>query len=142
MHGMDDSAGEPCAQTIAARAWFLGEHIDPKHLERGEILALSPLTVRAGDRGHAVIFRFGAVVFIDTGADEQAAFIEKLRPLVSGAVAEPETESADIEIDRDRGDRVDASGRLILREASVARHQVVADVLAKSAVLTLSLIHI
>ncbi len=121
---------------ISARAWFLGERIDARQLERGETLALSPLTLRAGENGYAVVFRFGAVVFVDVSPMDQVAFVEKLRPFVNEAFEEPEGEEAELHIDPDHGDGVEASGTLVLCEASLERLQVLADVLAKSAVLT------
>jgi uncharacterized Rmd1/YagE family protein len=133
----DPVQGDPAgtgAKTLSARAWALGERIDVRPLERGETLALAPLTLRAGERGVAVLFRYGAVVFVDVAPLEQAAFLEKLRPFVSGAF-EAEGESVEIAIDAERGDRVEASGTLVLRRPGVERLQVVADVLAKSAVL-------
>ncbi len=123
-------------KSISARAWFLGERIDARQLERGETLALSPLTLRAGDDGYAVVFRFGAVVFVDVSPMDQVAFVEKLRPFVNEAFEEPEGEDAELHVDPDRRDGVEASGTLVLCEASLERLQVLADVLAKSAVLT------
>ncbi len=131
---MSQATGD--AKMISARAWFLGERIEARQLERGETLALSPLTVRAGDGGHAVIFRFGAVVFVDVSPVDQASFIDKLRPFVTDAFDEPEGEDAELRIDPESADGVDASGVIVLREGNVARVQVLADVLAKSAVLT------
>ncbi len=122
---------------IAARAWLLGTRLDVRGLERAETpAAVAPLTLRCGERGYAVVFRFGAVVFVDVSPAEQADFTEKLAPLVDGRFEDPATEEAEIRLDTESGDRVDASGTLVLRDPSVARMQVVADVLAKSAVLT------
>jgi uncharacterized Rmd1/YagE family protein len=129
-------AQERVDEAITARAWFLGSRIDVRQLERGETLALAPLTLRPAGGGHAVVFRFGAVVFFDVSALEQANFIEKLAPFLTGRFEEPETEDAEMRVDPERGDGVDATGVLTLRAASVDRIQVVADVLAKSAVLT------
>jgi uncharacterized Rmd1/YagE family protein len=123
-------------QAITARAWFLGTRIDVRQLERGETLALAPLTLRLSGGGYAVVFRFGAVVFVDVDAIEQANFIEKLAPFVAGRFDDPETEDAEMRIAPERGDAVDAKGVFLLKAASVDRIQVVADVLAKSAVLT------
>jgi uncharacterized Rmd1/YagE family protein len=126
----------PAAETLEARAWLLGERIDVRQLERGETLGLSPLTVRAGEGGQAVIFRFGAVVFFGVTAVDQAAFLDKLRAFVRGPFAEPGSESADLRVDPEAGDRIDAAGTLVLRAPSIERLQVVAEVLAKSAVLS------
>jgi uncharacterized Rmd1/YagE family protein len=131
-----DDPDERVGKTIMARAWFLGSRIDVRQLERGETVALAPLTLRPAEGGYAVVFRFGAVVFVDVSPMEQASFIEKLAPFLTGRFEDPETEDAEIRVDPERGDGVDAMGLLMLRAASVDRIQVVADVLAKSAVLT------
>lgn len=131
MDALERSTGE----AVGVRAWLLGERIDVRQLERGETLALSPLTLRTGDRGQAVLFRFGAVVFFGVAPVEQAAFVDKLRPFVRGSFEEPGTEEAEIRVDPEGGDRIDASGMLVLRAPSVERFQVVAEVLAKSVVL-------
>ncbi|MBI4641638.1 MAG: RMD1 family protein [Candidatus Tectomicrobia bacterium] len=120
---------------IRARAWFLGERIDARALEQGEVIALAPLTVRAGKRGCAMLFRYGVVVLVELRPDEEAAFLEALASLVSERFDNPESEEAEIAIEPDRDERVDASGTLILREASIERLQVVAHILAKSVVL-------
>jgi uncharacterized Rmd1/YagE family protein len=129
------TVGVPRPGLIRARAWLLGERIDVRQLERGETLALSPLTLRAGEAGQAVVFRFGAVAFFDVEPVQQAAFLDGLRPFVSGAFAEPEGDDADLRLDPERGDGIDASGTIVLRGPGVERLQVVAEVLAKSAVL-------
>jgi required for meiotic nuclear division protein 1 len=121
---------------LSANAWYLGERIEARQLERGETLALAPLTLRAGDRGWAVIFRFGAVVFLDVDALSQAAFIERLAPFVRGRFEEPANEAVEVAVDPERGDQVDASGTLVLRVVDTSRVQVVAHALAKSAVLS------
>lgn len=120
---------------IEACAWFVGERLDVRAVERGDVLALAPLTVRAGAQGLAVLFRYGSVVLFGMDPVEQAAFLDALAPLVQGRFDEPETESAEIAIDASRDERVDAAGTLYLQEASLERVQVVAEILAKSAVL-------
>jgi uncharacterized Rmd1/YagE family protein len=124
----------PAPPRVPARAWALGERIDVRQLERGETLALSPLTLRVG-RGFALVFRFGAVAFVDVDTVEQASFAEKMAPFVSGRFDEPATEAAEIAIDPERGDGVDATGLIQVRDLGVERLQVIASVLAKSAVL-------
>ncbi len=120
---------------IQARAWFVGERIDVRAFEQGAALALSPLTVRAGERGCAVLFRSGAVVVFDLEPAEQAAFLHHLEPFVQGAFDEPETETAEISVEPQRDERVDASGVVQLHDLALGRLQVVANVLAKSTVL-------
>ena len=120
---------------VRARAFFLGARIDVRELERREAVALSPLTMRAGERGYAFIFRFGVVVLVGVTAEEEAIFLQTILPFVSGPFKGPETEEAEIAIDPEHTERVDASGILTLNIATVERLQVVSNVLAKSTVL-------
>jgi len=119
-----------------ARALLLGERIDVRALDRGEVLASGPPVVAAGSRGCAVLFRHGAAVLFDLDPPEEVAFLRNMAPLVTNPLDGPETEEADILIDADQRERIDPSGKLVLREASLERIQVVAEILAKSAVLT------
>jgi uncharacterized Rmd1/YagE family protein len=130
-----DSPLLTATKDIRVCAWFLGERIDLRALERGSHVALVPLTVRAGEHGYAVLFRYGAVVSIALQPVEEAAFLETLRPFVHGAVAEPESEESDIRIEPDQVEGVDMEDRIVLYAASLERLQIVAHILAKSTVL-------
>lgn len=121
---------------IAARAYCVGERIDLRPLEAGETLGRAPLALPAGKRGCAVLFRWGGVVLFDLEPLEQVEFLRCLAPLVSGPFDQPATEDALLAISPDEREEVDASGVLGIRDAALERLQVVADVLAKSAVLT------
>ena len=120
---------------IQVRAWFLGARIDLRALERGETIGETPLTVRAGERGCAVLFRYGVAVLVGLSPVEEAAFLETLRPFVQERFEDPENEGGQIVIDPKQEKRIDADGRLILPEANLERLQIVAHVLAKSTVL-------
>jgi uncharacterized Rmd1/YagE family protein len=136
MAASDDGMGFPEAKQVHVRAWFLGERIDLRALERGEIVTLAPLTVRAGERGYAVLFRYGVVVLVELQPVEEAAFLKTLNPFIHERVDEPESEAGDIASDAEREGRVDGQGRLLLQELSLKRIQIVAHVLAKSIVLS------
>ena len=125
----------PDTKEIRISAWFLGDRIDLRALEHGETVALAPLTVRAGERGYAAMFRYGAVVFINLQPLEEAAFVETLSPFIHGRVDEPENETTEIIIGADHQGRIDEQGRLMLREGRLEHLQIVAHALAKSAVL-------
>jgi uncharacterized Rmd1/YagE family protein len=125
----------PDTKARRVSAWFLGDRIDLRALEHGETLALVPLTVRAGERGYAVMFRYGAVVLIDMQPLEEAVFIATLSPFINGRVDEPQSETTEIIMDAEREGRLDEQGRLMLRESRLESLQIVAHVLAKSAVL-------
>lgn len=123
------------AQEIQIRAWFLGTRIDLRALERGAIVGETPLTLRAGERGYAVLFRYGVVVLMGLSRIEEVAFLETVSPFVQGRFEDPENEDSQIVIDPNRDKRIDIDGRLILPKASLERLQIVAHVLAKSTVL-------
>lgn len=121
-------------QSVRAHAVLLGERIDIRALEITDPIASSPLTVSTGDRGIAVLFRYGAVVIFNLAGVEEAAFLGSLRPLV-GEPVQPETENAEVRVvDPDKEERA-AAGIISLREFSIERLQLVAEVLARSAVL-------
>lgn len=121
---------------IQARAMLLGDRLDLRALETVERLASAPLTIAVGAQGRAVLFRFGAVVLFDVEAIEEAAFLARLRPFIIGSLAEPEMETLTLRIDPQGAEGMDKD-ILVLRNLSVERLQVVADVLAKSSVLGL-----
>jgi uncharacterized Rmd1/YagE family protein len=120
---------------IRARAVAVGERIDTRSLERGRALHLSPLTVPAGERGAAVVFRYGAIVFFELEPVEEAWFVETLKPFVQGAFESPESEEVELAIEPEQEGRVAADGSLAIRDADLARLQIVAHILGKSVVM-------
>ncbi len=118
------------------RAWLLGARIDVRRLERGGALALAPLTLTAGDGGLVVVFRFGAVATVGLDAAEEARFLDAVQPFVADPHEPPEMEEAEIRIEPGATEAVDASGTLVMDELGLERVQVVAEILAKSAVLS------
>jgi uncharacterized Rmd1/YagE family protein len=119
-------------QRVRARALLVGTRIDLRALYRNDSLAVAPLAIPAGERGMAVLFRFGAVVLFNLQVVEEAAFLASLQSVVDGSYEKPEREDADIVVCGQGDERVDANGIIHLREASAERLIVVADVLAKS----------
>lgn len=127
----------PGRERIEVRAWFVGERIDVRRLEQGESLAVSPLTVRAGQGGCAMVFRNGVVILFGLEPAEEASFLHHLGAFVEGAFGKPESEAAELRVAPRERERVDgSSGTLVLHDFSLARLQVVAQILAKSAALS------
>lgn len=118
---------------IRMQACYVGSRIDTRDMEKRDSVLLAPLMVRAGNRGHAVIFRFGVVVFIDMSEGERQALIEELRERIVNPVTLPSCDELDLIPGED--DKIDTNGDLALRDFSPERLQVVAAALAKSAVL-------
>ncbi len=124
----------PFEQATCARALFLGERLDLRALERGERLAASPLVIRAGERGCAVLFRHGSVVLFGLTPLEEVSFLAQLAPMVNQPFEQPELEEVQIEFRQGSFEGVEG-GQVVLQEASFERFQLLADALAKSAVL-------
>ena len=65
---------------ITVHALQIGDRINTAGFE-GEVLSGTPLAVRVGQAGLAVVFRYGAVVFLGLTADQEAEFLERLKTL-------------------------------------------------------------
>lgn len=120
---------------VDARAIFLGERIDLRALESGRSIAVAPLALAAGESGCAVFFRYGVVVLFGLEPIEEVSFLSQLAPMVQEAYSERESEQMKIYQDPTEQDHVAPNGDLYLREFSIERIQVVADILSKSVVL-------
>jgi uncharacterized Rmd1/YagE family protein len=120
---------------LHATAYFLGDRIDTRSLEAAEKLATFPLLVRAGERGRAAIFRYGAVVLFDLTPIEQASFLRHLQPFVHGAKPKPDTEEVTIRFEPNADSERAENGLVTLRDDSFERLLTVADILGKSVIL-------
>ena len=117
------------------RALLIGEAIDVRALERTECLAPTPMTVRTGRDGVAVVTRYGGVVLFNLQPVEEVAFLDYLRHLVRHPYPEPVVEEAAFRIDPQGREYADLDGVIHLHQPSIPRLQLVADILAKSVVL-------
>lgn len=120
---------------MAARAWILGERIDVRAPRWRDALTVAPTTVRVGKHGFGVLFRYGAVVLMEVNEQEERAFLTSLTENVTGRFDTPAVEEVSIIIDSERDERVTPTGEICLQAPTVERLQVVAHVLAKSALL-------
>jgi required for meiotic nuclear division protein 1 len=127
---------EPSAQQdVEVRALLLGERLDTRSLESGAVLATAPLALTVDGGGVAVLFRYGVAVLFGVEPKAGDALLATLAPFVAEPFPLPETETARVVIGAASDQLVDAAGNIVLRERSIERLQVVADVLAKSLVL-------
>ena len=131
---MNDSAF-PEVKTLPIRAMLVGERIDVRAFGPSDVMASGPMLVRAGDDRAVAVLRYGAVVFFNMSLDEEAAFLEALRPYVSEPYVETDADSATLSFGSGDDGTVDAGGTVRLARNTVERLQIVATVLAKSAVL-------
>lgn len=120
---------------INVQVLLLGERLDTRRLEEGVVLATAPLIIRAGQLGHAVLFRYGVVVLFNLAPMEEAIFLSSLGKLVAQPLPVQERESAEVVISHEAEDNVDKQGRIFLTDACPERLQLVAEVLARELVL-------
>lgn len=122
------------SSSITFHALQVGKGMELRRLEQMRILSRDPTTIVVEDGGHAVLFRFGVVVFCKVSALAEAAFLELLRPFVIEPIDNPRQESLDVRLEPDVEERI-TDGLLLLPDTDIPRIQVVADILAKSLIL-------
>ncbi|HUK60981.1 MAG TPA: RMD1 family protein [Stellaceae bacterium] len=128
-------ADEARPRTLQVRIFLLGERLDTRALERKDSLSASPLTLRLPDDGVAVLFRYGIAALVNVSATEEASFLERIAPCVIEPLPVRETDETQVKIAPSAEEPIDLAGTIFLHDASIARLQLVADVLAKSLVL-------
>ncbi len=119
---------------VTAHARHVGDRINTMGFE-GEALSAVPLAIRVGASGVAVLFRYGVAVLIGLSPEEENRFLEKLKPRIGGKLERFEDESAVVALAGESEDQVQSGGPVQLRDMSLERLLVIADVLAKSVVL-------
>lgn len=122
-------------RSLTVRALLLGERLDTRRFEQKQALATTPLTIRCGRKGTAVLLRYGVCAFFDVTAEEEAHFLADLNRLVSEALPEPVREETHIDVVPGSTEHVDPDGTIVLAELTPERMQIVADVLAKDVML-------
>jgi uncharacterized Rmd1/YagE family protein len=131
--------------TLKARALYLGERLDIRVFESTSRLApQAPLTIAAGERGVAVLFRYGVVVLFHLTPLEEVAFVDNLQRLLGEPFAKPEVEELEIRVvpivsvvaDRQEG-RADVveNNVISVAELSIDRVQLIAEILARTVAL-------
>jgi uncharacterized Rmd1/YagE family protein len=121
---------------IRACAWALGSRLDLRQLPEDGLVATGPHTYQIGEGRFVSAFRYGALVFFGLDEEAQAEWIARLSSFISDPIERPETEALEIRIDPSARDDIAADGSLVASRFGISEAQVVAHVLAKSAVLT------
>src|SRR5882757_3344993 len=116
-----------------ARAFVVADRLNTSGLERGDVLATTPLAFRVNENGVAVLFRYGVVVLIGLNALEEEEFLRSLQSRMTFARREEET--ATIELAAEREDQIPPGGPICLQSLSPERLILIGEALAKSAVL-------
>jgi len=117
-----------------ARALLLGTRLDLRAWPESETLARIPLAVRVPGGGIAVLFRYGVAVLFGVPPGAERALRQRLAPLVENRYQNVEEETLAMRVEPDRPEGL-AEGALVVQSGGVARLQLVADVLSKSALL-------
>ena len=120
--------------TFQAHALQLAERIDLKGLEREDQLSSNPLAFPVGRDGMAVLFRFGAAVFINIDPLREEEILAGLKARLVDPLPQRETEAATVVINRD-GDDALVGGNIQLKNAAPERLLLVAEALAVSVTL-------
>jgi required for meiotic nuclear division protein 1 len=123
------------AEPVAVRALLLGERLDIRSLEGSNALATAPVALSIPGGAVAVLFRYGVVVLFGAGRDIAERFLASIDPFVSEPLPIPEQDEAQLVIRTGKDQHLDSSGNIVLRERTIERLQLVADVLAKNLVL-------
>ncbi|MGY3448257.1 RMD1 family protein [Bradyrhizobium sp. USDA 4353] len=128
------SADTPPVPQLAARALQIADRINTAGFE-GQVLSATPLAVRIGETGIAVVFRYGVVVFVGLSVAEELNFLDQLSPRLFGPIAPHEEETAKVQVARESDEPIPVGGPIQVKELSLERLLIVADALAKSVVL-------
>ena len=84
---------------IVVRGYFVGQRLNLKDFEKSGALALSPLVIRAGHGGYAVLFRYGVAVLFGLDHLEEQNFISQLKDYATAPYESPSFEEVTIESD-------------------------------------------
>src|ERR1700694_1237978 len=104
---MDQASKSPLGGTrTTARAFFVSDRLNTSGLERGDVLATTPLTFRVNENGVAILFRYGVVVLIGLNALEEEEFLRSLESRMTRPFARREEETAIIELASERADQL------------------------------------
>jgi len=119
----------PRSEPIPVRAVNLGERLHLRGLYESP-LEVSPLVQAAGERGLAMLFRYGVVVLFNLNEAEQKVYLKDLKERIEKPYRRHETEEARVVVAA-ATEGVSAEG-IVLSTLSLPRLQVVATVLARS----------
>src|SRR3984885_9219775 len=105
---------------VTAHALHLGDRINTMGFE-DEALSSVPLTIRVGKAGIAVLFRYGVAVLIGLSPEDEAGFLERLKPRVGGKLERFDEEIAVVALAGGTEDQVQAGGPIQLRDLLLER---------------------
>jgi uncharacterized Rmd1/YagE family protein len=128
---MNGDLAAKLGKRFEVRALHVGERIDIRGVEPRLSPAL-PVMIEVAPAGYAVLLRAGAVVLFGVDPIQQERFITDLAPRISERHAKIESERATIRLGEADGVEPDA---LIIKELTLDRLQIIAEILGKSVIL-------
>lgn len=120
---------------LRVRAVLLGDRLNTAGLRREHLVSTTPLAFTVGERGLAVLFRYGAAVLIGLDEAEEARVLADVSDYVVVPESAPEEEIAQILCEPNQEDQITATGAIQLKVVTTEHKLVVADALAKSVAL-------
>lgn len=120
---------------IVVRAVLLGERLATHRFDRQEALAHMPLTIGVREGELAVLFRYGVIVLMNVRPDAENSLLQRLSPLITDPFEPRESDEVRIDVRGGADDQIDVAGTILLKELTIERLHLVADVLAKSLIL-------
>ncbi|MBN1141366.1 MAG: RMD1 family protein [Deltaproteobacteria bacterium] len=121
---------------VKATAWSVGSRLSVRELEGWPPPAdTTPLTIPGREGGFAILFRFGAVCAVGLSEAEERQLMRQAAALAAEPRKAIAPEEVEIRVTPGKDEGIDAQGRFVVSELSLGRAQVIASVLAKSAVL-------
>lgn len=123
--------------SIPVRALQLGDRIDLKGLEREDAFSNNPLAFNTASGATAVLFKSGAVVFINMNPIEEEELIRSLAGRVSGPTAQRESETARYLVKAGEDEIITAAGVIQVKAADPDHMLLIAEALATSVALAL-----
>jgi uncharacterized Rmd1/YagE family protein len=120
---------------MIVRALQIGEGLDIKGLEREDAFSTNPLAFRTSSGSMAMLFKTGAIVFVDMTPVEEEKLLQDLAQRIAGPLAVREIETAHIIVKPDEDDLLSLSGAIQLKSADPTRLLLVGEALAVSVAL-------
>ncbi len=134
---MTDTKLNENKKTINVTACLIGERINTRLLEQTPPpVAVSPLTIRAGKDGYAVIFRYGPVVMFGLSEEEMEMFLSSLYPLVKTPYENIEFEQSEINIDPEQEEGLTSNGVINVKSFTIEIAQMISEVLSDAILLS------
>jgi len=122
-------------ELFSVRALLVARRILLRRFPAESASAVAPMFFPQGTNGYVALFRYGVAVFINIPPLEQQHLIDQtLQPYLEEPIAKGEEEGIEVMVAPEQDERV-LGERITLREKSIPRLQILAEVMARSVLL-------